>query len=263
MAVTWSFPGRENEPPAELWTPDTDAPAPGVVIASDLMARSGGGIAATIGPELAAKGYVAIAAVPAANRDSKGFRSGTLGNRTEEVERLVTALFERMAAPGRVDIRKVAVIGHGVGGAVAVAEAARDSRVGAAIAIAAPRSPEAYFPSEALRAWEDGKTARIRDPQDGTVHELDGTLAREWHGREELDHSTAARRTGADVIWIHGTADEVVPTDESRRAYWKHPEAGRRARLVEIAGADHAFSAHGKKLVEAIAEQLAEAFARR
>ena len=58
--------------------------------------------------------------------------------------------------------------------------------------------------------------------------------------------------------------NEKVPVDESRRAYWKHPEAGRRARLIEIQGADHEFSteAHEKKLVEAIVEQLGQVFAR-
>ncbi len=51
-----------------------------------------------------------------------------------------------------------------------------------------------------------------------------------------------------------------MPADESRRAYWKHPEAGRRARLVEIAGAGHDFAsaAHVKKLVETVCEQLAQ-----
>ncbi len=266
-ATSWSFPGRENEAPAELWIPAQaeETPVPGVVIAPDLFARAGEGIASLLGPALAEKGFAAIAAVPAAHRDTKGFKSGTLSLREEETERLVTALFERMAAAGRVDIRKIALVGHGVGGAVAVAEAARDSRVRATFAVAAPRSPDAYFDKGALDAWASGKTAKVRDPRDGTVHELDGTLAADWRSRAELDHATAARRTDADVIWVHGTADEVVSVDESRRSYWKHPEAGHRARLVEIAGADHAFSDAGqaKKLVETIAEQLAQVFASR
>jgi pimeloyl-ACP methyl ester carboxylesterase len=260
-ATSWSFPGRENEAPAEIWVPaELDGPVPGVVIAGDLMARPGKGLAAVLGPALAEKGYVAISATPAANRDTKGFKAGTLSAREEEVERMVTALFERMAAPGKVNIQKLALVGHGVGGSVAVAEAAQDSRVGAVVAIAAPRSPEAYFPKETLDAWAAGKTARLRDPDDGTTQELSGALVLDWRNRAELDHSKAATRTGAQVVWIHGTADEVVPTDESRRAYWKHPEAGRRARLVEIAGAGHDFAspAHSMKLVEAVLEQLGQ-----
>ena len=261
--TSWTFPGREDEAPAQIWTPDADGPVPGVVISGDLMAHAGAGIAQVLGPELAAKGYVAISATPAQNRETKGFKDATLSSREQEVERLVTALFERMAAPGKVDIRKIALVGHGVGGAVAAAEAARDSRVGAVVAIAAPRTPDAYFPKTALDAWAQGKPARLKDAADGTLHDLSRALADDWRSRPELDHSTAARRTGADVIWIHGTADEVVSVDESRRSYWKHPEAGKRARLVEIQQADHGFStpAQQKKLVEALVEQLAQSFA--
>lgn len=260
-ASSWSFPGYETDAPAEVWVPETDAPAPGVILSGDLMARHGHGLASKIGPELAAKGYVAISATPAANRDTKAFKSGTLSAREGEAERIVTALFERMVAPGRVDIRKIALVGHGVGGAVAVAAAAKDSRVGAVIAIAAPRTPEAYFPKEALDAWAQRKVAPIKGC-DGTLHDLDRSLVEDWRARAELDHSNASRKTGADVVWIHGTADDKVAVDESRRSYWKHPEAGRRARLVEIQGADHEFSsdAHQKKLVEAIVEQLVQSF---
>ncbi len=260
-ATSWSFPGRENEAPAEIWVPaEIDGPVPGVVIAGDLMARAGKGLASILGPALAEKGYVAVSATPAANRDASGFKTATLSRREEEVERLVTALFERMAAPGKVNIQKIALVGHGVGGSVAMAEAARDSRVGAVVAIAAPRTPEAYFTKEALEVWAAGKTARLKDLDDGTLQELSGALCDDWRARAELDHSKSATRTGADVVWVHGTADEVVPADESRRAYWKHPEAGRRARLVEIAGAGHDFAsaAHVKKLVETVCEQLAQ-----
>lgn len=247
----------------EIWTPDSqEKPAPGVIIEGDLMARRGTGIASILGPELAAKGYVAISAPPAAHRDTREFKKATLAARETELENSVTALFERMVAAGKVDIRKVAVIGHGVGGTVAIAEAAKDSRVGAVIAVAAPRTPDAYFPKEALDAWSKGQTARIQDPHDGTIHELDRSLAEDWRARPELDHASSARRTGGDVVWIHGTADETVPVDESRRSYWKHPEAGRRARLVEIQGADHRFTSaqHQKKLVEAVVEQLESVF---
>src|SRR5581483_8478373 len=122
----------------EIWTHEGDAPAPGVIIAGDLMARPGKGLAATLGPALAEKGFTVIAATPSAHRDTKDFKSATLSRREGEVENVVTALFERMIAAGKVDIRKIAVIGHGVGGAVAMAEAAKDSRVGAVVAIGAP-----------------------------------------------------------------------------------------------------------------------------
>jgi pimeloyl-ACP methyl ester carboxylesterase len=203
-----------------------------------------------------------ISATPVANRDASGFTSGTLSHRVDEVERLVTAIFERMVAPGTVDIGKIGVVGHGLGGCIAVAQAACDSRVRAVVAVAAPRSPEAYFSKDALEAWASGRVAKLKDREDGTIHALDASLVEDWRARPELDHSFAATRTDADVVWIHGTADEVVSADESRRSYWKHPDAGRRARLVEVAGAGHDFTNpdHARKLVDAISEQLAYAF---
>src|SRR5205807_2964792 len=98
---------------------------------------AGAGLPAALGPELARHGWVAVSATPSAGRDTPRFRTGTLADREADIERLVNALFERMLAAGRVNIRKLAVVGHGAGGTAAVAEAARDSRVGAVVAVAA------------------------------------------------------------------------------------------------------------------------------
>jgi alpha-beta hydrolase superfamily lysophospholipase len=247
----------------EVWTPDTVESAPAVIIAGDLMAREGRGIAQKLGPALAAKGFVAVAANPSAHRETKEFQSANLTRRVRETEDAVTALFERIVAPGKVDIRKIAVVGHGVGGAVAVAEAASDSRVGAVFAIGAPRSPEAYFPKDVLEVWSRGKIGQIKGC-DGTLHSLDRSLIDDWRNNPDLDHAIAARKTGAAVTWIHGTADEKVSIDASRSAYYKHPEAGSRARLVEIEEADHELSndAHAARVVDAIVEGLSKVFAK-
>ena len=86
----------------DVWTPESTEPAPVVIVAGDLMSRDGKGIAPRIGPALAAKGYVVIAATPSAHRDTKEFTSGTLSRREQDIENVVTGLFERVVAPGRV-----------------------------------------------------------------------------------------------------------------------------------------------------------------
>jgi len=271
----WKFPERDADPASELWLPeDASAPAPAIVLAPDLLGRPGHGLASALGPELAKRGFVTLAAAPTAGCDTPRFKEATLRERVGDVARAVTALFERMAAAGKVDIRKIALVGHGVGGTVAIAEAAHDSRVGAVAAIGAPRSPAGYFAKKDVAAWQKGASAALRDAATGEEHELGPELWRDWKAREsELDHANGATKTDAHVLWVHGTDDEQVAVDDSRRAYWKHPEAGRRARLVEIAGAKHDFgvaadpSAHGaelspqaRRLADAVADMLETAF---
>jgi pimeloyl-ACP methyl ester carboxylesterase len=259
-----------NEPVAEIWLPESEAPAPAVVLGGDLFTRRGRGLVAALGPELARRGYVAVAPAPSAACDTDAFEATTVEQRTADLEGAVTGLFERMIAPGRADIRKIALVGHGIGGTAAVAEAARDSRIGAVAAIAAPRTLEAAFPAAARDVWAHQGTARLRDEHDGREHDLGPALARDWKARAaELDHADGARKTEAPVLWVHGTEDRSVSVEDSRRAYWKHPDAGRRARLVEVAGAGHDFasagepselSAHAKKVADAVCELLEAAF---
>jgi dienelactone hydrolase len=263
-----------DEPQLETWLPTgASGPVPAIVLAGDLWARPGRGLLATLGPELANRGHVVIAPTPGKRRDTKGFATGTLRDREDEIDGAVTALFERVAARGEVDIRRLAVVGHGLGGSAAMARAARDSRIRAVFAVAAPRTLAGMFPKAAVDAWGRGDKATLKAPADGTLHALGPAIANDWKARAtELDHAEGARATGATVVWIHGTEDTVVPTDESRRAYWRHPEAGRRARLVEVIGAEHDFGvaadaepaealpSHARKLADAIAEQLALVF---
>ncbi|MBI3725202.1 prolyl oligopeptidase family serine peptidase [bacterium] len=248
---TWSFPGVEGEA-GEIFLPEdtTASPpsasaerAPGVVLVGDIFQERAGLISA-LGARLADKGLVAITAAPSGRGDR--FLGRTLREREAEAGRAVTALFERMVAAGTVDIRQLAIVGHGLGGVVAASCAARDARLRAAVLIAAPRSPGAFFPEAARIAWSRQKTARLEDRLVGTVREVDGSLYLEWKSRaDELDSARTAARSVPNVLWVHGTADEVVSPDESRSAYFRHPEAGRRARLVLVTGAGHDFGAQG------------------
>jgi dienelactone hydrolase len=275
---TWTFP-ESDTPAGELWLPDAgvdpSAPVPGVILAPDLLGRAGRGLPTALAAELARRGYVALTADASSGCESPRFKEATLRERTGDLARAVTALFERMVAGGSVDIRRLAVVGHGVGGTAAVTEAAHDSRVGAVAAIAAPRTASGFFPGRMIEVWQKGTTAKVKDPSTGEEHELGPELFRDWKAREaELDHATRARETGGHVLWVHGTEDEAVNVEDSRRAYWKHPDAGRRARLVEIAGAAHDFGVaadlpfdrdrelapHARKLADAVQELLEAAF---
>lgn len=280
--LTFTFPERDGDPAGELWLPETehgpapaDVLAPAVVLAPDLLGRPGKGLASALAPELARRGYVALTAPPTAGVETGRFREATLRERVGDVARAVTALFERMAAGGRADIRRIALVGHGAGGTVAAAEAAHDERVGAVVLLGAPRTPATFFPRKATQAWQKGSSARLRDEATGEDHELGPELWRDWTAREAaLDHAATTRETRAHVLWVHGTADERASVEDSRRAYWKHPDAGRRARLVEIAGAGHDFGVGdaavpgdlppaARKVADAIQEVLEAAFPRR
>jgi len=134
------------------------------------------------------------------------------------------------------------VIGHSMGGTVTILQAARDPRV-EFIVIVSPR----IFPLNHSIVKKSGKSIDELIKLAPITHSLfeDGT---EWHypiSRRYLEDIKAIhvldaiRRIEIPFLIVHGTEDKVVNIKESRRAF---EMANEPKKLIEIKGADHAFS---------------------
>lgn len=236
-------------------SPDAGAIAPVIAIAHGWLGHKDQGFLPDLARGLAAAGFTAVrfsfsgsGVPPGADeiRDVEKFGANTFGREVEDLERVVTAIFERIL-PGRerFDIARIGVLGYDAGGAVALIEAARDSRVKAVAAIAAPERLDDVFPPRAWDQWIARGEYALRDPRSGRTLRVGRAMERDLRAATDpkrpateapADVLPAARALEAPYIVIHGEADERTPLESAHRIFFQ----GTRAELEVIAGADHA-----------------------
>jgi hypothetical protein len=215
---------------------------------------------------LVAAGYVALVFDYRGFGDSEGPRSRL--HPEEQVLDVRAALTFLTGAP-QVDPGRLAVLGLSLGGSNAVAAAAADRRVAAAVAIEAIGDGERWLRG-LRRYWEweefqarlvEDRAARVRTGQSARVDPLDivvpdpGSRAfleaayREYpQMRCALSLETAEalvefrpealvdRIAPRPVFFIHGADDRLVPPEESRRLFAR---AGEPRRLAVLPGMGH------------------------
>jgi acetyl esterase/lipase len=128
-------------------------------------------------------------------------------------------------APKGIDSTRVVVMGHSAGGELAVALAAHEPSVRGVISLAGvldlQRTFDLHLSNGAVAEFLGGSPAEVPD-----------------HYREADPMALKVTKTTAQWI-IHGTKDDVVPPDFSRRYAEKKKLGGENVQLIEIEGADH------------------------
>jgi acetyl esterase/lipase len=156
---------------------------------------------------------------------------GTLQDVGSGIDYLATLTADGIA----IDLDRVTVIGHSAGGHLALWSAQRDEsrnngygpkrvKVAAAVGLAAV--------ADLARAYELGCG-------DGAVNEfLDGSPSTQAE-RYRTSSPIAMLPLGVKQLLLHGTADDTVPIEISRRYAHAALAAGDNVRLIELMGADH------------------------
>lgn len=174
----------------------------------------------------------------AGNGESEGrFEDCTITGEVEDLRGVLDAF------PGR----RVAYVGHSMGGAVGVLTAARDERIRALVSLAGMVRVQNFMERTfgGLVPGRDVMLGRERCPLSRTF--LDDA-------RAIGDVLDAAARIDVPWLLVHGTADELVPVEDSVEA----AAASRgRAELVRLEGADHRFTDRHPDLLAAVVPWLA------
>ncbi len=174
---------------------------------------------------LAALGVPCLRVSFAGNGDSEGrFEDVTV---TSEAEDLVDLLDLRSSG------RKIVYIGHSMGGAVGTLVAAKEqSRIQFLVSLAGMVEVADFFQRE-FGEEEPGRGLMWDEP--------DCPLSQVAMDDAAAVGSTLAAAAEVTQPWllIHGTADDVVPVEDSRAAV---EAAATRTRLVELPGEGHMFS---------------------
>jgi dipeptidyl aminopeptidase/acylaminoacyl peptidase len=120
-----------------------------------------------------------------------------------------TSALQFLQDTGKVDLRRLGVVGSSFGGMVAVA--AQDKRIKAIVTLSTP-----------IKMLRSGIRFRNSFYEDLRKYDL-----------------LKAVRNASPILILHGSSDEVVPLEHSQKLYEAAPEP---KRLVIIEGADHIFS---------------------
>jgi len=152
------------------------------------------------------------------------------------------------------------LVGHSMGGGVAILHAAEDPRVGSVVTLAAVAHPRRFDDGQ-CRAWRRDGFLPVPNARTGEVLRLGLEFLEdlERSGRR-LDIEAAASRLASPALVVHGTSDETVPFEEACRLARRIP----RVELLALEGASHTlgeshpFRAPGGTAYRAVATRLRE-----
>jgi dipeptidyl aminopeptidase/acylaminoacyl peptidase len=150
-------------------------------------------------------------------------RIGTGGGPSEMLDDVRAALGALSAAPAPLDLSRVPVIGHSAGGQLGLCVASTPAVAGVI----------------SLAGVCDLVSAARERIGDSAALELTGGTPEERPEAYAVADPLQLLPTGAEVLLVHGDADDRVPIEQSRTYARGARAAGDRCELLELAGVDH------------------------
>jgi acetyl esterase/lipase len=215
----------------EVWLPEGDAPAPVVVVLHGGFWRAAYGVelARPLAADVAAAGMVGVA-VEYRRVGGGGGWPATL----EDVAAAIDAL-PGLPVAGRLDLTDVTAVGHSAGGHLAAWAAGRHRLP----ADAPGAGPAVRISAAVLQAGVlDLADADRQDLGRGAVRALLGGPPDAVPDRFAAADPVRLLPTGARVLCVHGSGDDVVPVRQSER-YAAAARAAGDAVEVRVVAGDH------------------------
>ena len=180
-----------------------------------------------------------IGSDPETMDDDAAFEANTPSREIEDLAR-VRGFLETGTVPW-VDPECCGVMGHSLGGGVALVHAAQRGDYPAVVTWAAVGRFDRYDPGD-VYAWRERGWLPVPNGRTGQTHRLGvGWLDDIETHAEVLDIQAACRRLEAPTVLIHGTADEAVPIAEGEALAAALPDG--RGQWCPLEGAGHTFGA--------------------
>jgi acetyl esterase/lipase len=209
-----------------------------------------------------------------------GYLAAAVGYRKEPKHRFPSQVHEAKAAVRwlranaekyPIDKDRIAVVGYSAGGHLACLLGAITSKdglegdLGHADQSSAVQAVVSYYgPTDLASLHKDLATGGPLDvPQRWLKASLEawlgGTPEQQAERYRQASPISYARRSGPPTLLLHGTADRLVPCEQSRRYAWKLREAGAEVVLLELKDAPHDFTGkHEEQADAAMLEFLAK-----
>lgn len=191
---------------------------------------------------VAAEGMPVLRFSFAGNGDSEGkFTDCTISKEVEDLKAVLSA--------ADANGYRVTYAGHSMGGAVGVLAAAGDDRIKFLISLAGMVNTKAFYEREFGE----------ETPDEGCMwEEPECPLSKLFMDDLYTIESTAPKASDIKVPWllVHGTADDVVPIEDSQEIF---ALANEPKKIIEIPNANHVFSDDGlEPMSEAVISWIGE-----
>ncbi|MFP4092421.1 MAG: alpha/beta hydrolase family protein [Cyclobacteriaceae bacterium] len=136
------------------------------------------------------------------------------------------------------DRERLYLMGHSRGGSLALLKTFEDTRIAAAITLAAVTNWEERWPDYYLDEWKEKGVQMIQNTRTGQEMPLYYQMVENYYkNRERLNLPEIIKKLQTPVLAFHGTKDETVPV---RMAHDLDTWSGN-AQVEIIEGADHTF----------------------
>ena len=170
--------------------------------------------------------------------DLEAFGHATVGGDVADLAQVLEATGDEIA-PGRVDGRRIGVLGHSRGGGAALLVAHRPD-VSALVTWAAVSGFD-RLSATAKRAWRENGETLIVNARTGQAVAISSSVLDDLEAHaDDYDLIRAAGRRSCPWLLVHGTDDPTVPFTEARTLA---DAASDPFRFLEVSGADHTFGA--------------------
>jgi len=223
-------------------------PLPAVLVLHGFKGFMNWGFFPELSRRIAAEGFVALSFNMSGSgvgedlenfTDDEAFEKNTPSRELEDAD-AIRGFVQSGALPW-VDPTRLAILGHSLGGGVALLHAAEHGDLCAVVTWAAVSRVNRYDPS-VVEGWRHEGFLPIPNARTGQVHRL-GTCWLEdvEEHAAELDIVQACARLQTPTLLVHGTADDAVPQGEAETLRSAFAPGVARSLLLE--GAGHTFGA--------------------
>jgi dipeptidyl aminopeptidase/acylaminoacyl peptidase len=173
--------------------------------------------------------------------DLEGFAANTLSKELQDLGAVLDAISRRELSLGGADGRRLGVLGHSRGGAMALVRASRDPRIRSLVTWASVADFH-RVDEETRRTWRETGYIEVPNLRTGQILRLSVSFLDdlEAHG-DALNPVEAARRLKIPYLIVHGADDETVPVQEAERLARAADPGLRRLHIVR--GSGHTFGA--------------------
>ncbi len=167
------------------------------------------------------------------------FAHNTISRELDDLHDLVDAVTGGTILPEACDTDRIALIGHSLGGGIAIVHASEDERIGAVASWAAV-ADFMRWGKKTRAMWRKEGRMEIENARTGQMMPMDVVMLEDLEANtERFDICAAASRMIQPLIILHGEQDVSVPIEEGYRIASAANPA--RSELVTIPRTDHTF----------------------
>ncbi|MCB2204111.1 alpha/beta fold hydrolase [bacterium] len=167
------------------------------------------------------------------------FARNTISRELDDLADVVAGIREGKLIDAEIDRSRIAVIGHSLGGGVAIVHAAEDRNTRAVVSWAGVSNFDRWG-KKTKEQWRREGKMEIQNARTGQMMPMDVVMLDDLDANQtRFDIPAAAARLESPLLVLHGQQDVSVPIEEGRRNAQAatHPQS----RIIEIPNTDHTF----------------------